>query len=172
MILGLEIAMIVMGIIALIRGEMKFSANKYVYGTAARLLGILALLPLPIAFCIGFVVGATEAVNNPNVNQAEFMEKHRTTLVITEVVIVLGTALLLFTIGFLIGEPPLSKRPKRRRRRRDEEEFDDEDERPRSRRRREEDENDIEEEPRRRRNRDDDDDDFDRKPRRGRRDEP
>ena len=47
MILGLEIGLIIYGIIALVKGRMKFGENKVVEGLPARLLGVLALTPLP-----------------------------------------------------------------------------------------------------------------------------
>src|SRR5262249_30636375 len=52
MILGLEIALLIMGIIALITGKLTLNRTCVVRGTNARVLGVIALLPLPVAFTI------------------------------------------------------------------------------------------------------------------------
>ena len=50
MILGIEIALVIIGLLALVRGRMTVTASRVVEGIPARLLGLLALTPIPIAF--------------------------------------------------------------------------------------------------------------------------
>ena len=75
MILGIEIALIVVGILALARGRMTLSKTKVVVGAPARLLGLLALTPLPLAFMIGFVYAISKGPDNDE----RALEENRTT---------------------------------------------------------------------------------------------
>ncbi|WP_178132531.1 hypothetical protein [Limnoglobus roseus] len=161
-ILGIEIGLFIMGIMALIRGTMKFSATRVVEGTPARLLGVLAMLPLPLVFTIGFIIGFMEGAKNPNAGVQDFVEKHGKMLAIVEASVTLGIAALVCIIGYSIGGVPESER--RRRRRREDDFDDDEDDRPARRRRRDEDDE-YDDRPRRRR---DEDDEYDDRPRRKR----
>src|SRR5262249_11231617 len=56
MITGLEIGMLIAGIIALVSGKFKLTANCVAEGVAARLAGLICLLPLPLSFAVGFVI--------------------------------------------------------------------------------------------------------------------
>jgi hypothetical protein len=64
-----EIAMFVFGIIALVKGSFKLSANKIVQGGPARVIGVILLLPLIlgqgggvlVAMAYGIQVGARDA---------------------------------------------------------------------------------------------------------------
>lgn len=173
MILGIEIGLFVMGIIALATGKMKFSASKVVEGTPARLLGALAVGTLPLVFGLGFLYGFVIGFQNPNGVPPQQLDRIKTNATIMEVGVVGLVCVLLFGIGFSIAGPSEEDRRQRRRRRREreeeEEEADEYDDAPRARRRRDDDDDD-DEPPRRRPRRDrDDDDDYDR-PRR-RRDE-
>lgn len=55
----LEIGMLIYGIIGLSTGKMQFGKDKFVYGAPARLVGLIFLLPLPLALVGGFIYGAT-----------------------------------------------------------------------------------------------------------------
>jgi hypothetical protein len=55
MILGMEIAMFVIGIMALVRGKLKLGKNKEVTGTPARLLGLIGFVPIPLAIVLNIV---------------------------------------------------------------------------------------------------------------------
>jgi len=138
MILGVEIAMLVVGLLALVRGRMTISKTKVVTGTAARLLGLLALTPLPVAFAAVALYVAVSGVGDPE----RFLEDNKLTLMLIEAGVVIGIAILVFGIGAAIGTDPARDRPEdeeddrpRRRARRDEdfEDGTDEDERPRRR---------------------------------------
>ena len=58
MILGAEIGMIVMGIMALVKGQMVLTKKRIVYGAPARFLAIITFLPLPTSFVIATIVAA------------------------------------------------------------------------------------------------------------------
>jgi hypothetical protein len=146
MILGIEIAMIVVGLLALVRGKMTISKNKVVTGAAARLLGLVALTPLPVAFAAVALYVAVSGVGDPE----RFVEDNKLTIMLIEAGVVIGIAILVFGIGAAIGRPPEEK---------SEEDDDDEYDRPRRRKRDEDDDDDEEDDrPRRRKRRDDDDD--------------
>src|SRR5579859_6650220 len=53
MILGAEIAMLLLGIVALTTGKMTLTKQKVVRGLLARFLGIIMLMPLPLALFLG-----------------------------------------------------------------------------------------------------------------------
>lgn len=169
MILGIEIALLVMGIMAVANGKMKFTKNKVVEGLPARLLGVLAILTLPTVFMIGFIVGFMQAFQNPNGDPQEFIRKHAATIAIIEACIVGGVTIFIVGVGLIIGGPPTDERPRRRRRRDEEDDYDDDeyDDRPSRRPRRgEEDEFDDEEDERPSRRNRRDDDEYDDRPRR------
>jgi hypothetical protein len=67
MILGIEIATLVMGIIALFKGQIKLSKKRLVKGTPAYIIGIILTCTLPAIMAAGFVIGFLHAMNHPNV---------------------------------------------------------------------------------------------------------
>jgi|GEM_PF-6801737 hypothetical protein len=96
----LELAMAVWGVIVLFTGRLKVSSTKVVEGTAARLLGLLMLAPLPIAFMVGIAVGIWAGANG------RAMDDIRMPLLASEVGIVIITAIIVFSIAHAIGKPP------------------------------------------------------------------
>lgn len=96
----LEIAMAVWGVIVLFTGRLKVSSSKVVQGTPARLLGLLMLAPLPLAFLAGIAIGVWAAANGRNVDDI------RGPLLLAEVAIVVVTAIAVFSIAHAIGKPP------------------------------------------------------------------
>jgi len=56
-ILGAEIGMLIWGIIVLVRGKAKVSKTKEAAGAAARIAGVVAMLPIPLCFMIGMLYG-------------------------------------------------------------------------------------------------------------------
>jgi hypothetical protein len=62
MILGAEIALIIYGIYALVRGSFSLGKGRSVTGNKARILGLLCLVPLPLSFCAGAVIGVVSAI--------------------------------------------------------------------------------------------------------------
>jgi hypothetical protein len=150
MILGVEIAMLVVGLLAIFRGRMTISKNKVVTGIAARLLGLVALTPLPVAFA---TIALYVAVSGPG-DPERFVEDNKLTIMLIEAGVVIGIAIVVFGMGAAIGHPPEPK---------PEDDDEDEDDSPRRRRSRMRDDED-DDQP-------DDDDDEDRSRRRRRRDD-
>jgi len=180
MIIGLEIGLLIFGFVALIRGKFTITKNKVVEGMPARLLGALAILPLPLLVGLGILLGLAKG--------EQFFVKNKLQLTIAEAAIVVVFAIIIFGVGAAIGKPPRKQRRcrdeidddeddyhygqkarSRRDDRNDRDDDEDEDDRPKRSRRslREEDEYE-EDRPRRRSRRDDDDDDYDRPRRRDR----
>lgn len=166
MILGMEIGLLIYGIIALVRGKFAFSKTKVAVGGPAYAAGIVAVLPLPLAFGLVLVyVMAMGVRGRPLVDEAQI----RTPATIIEV----GTTLVCFavamTIAGIYGRPPEEASRKKKRYR--EYDDDDEDDRPRRRRRSRADEEDRDDEDRPRRSRRPVVEDDDEPPRRPRRDD-
>jgi hypothetical protein len=61
LILILEIAVLCLGARAFFTGQTKFGKRKKLYGGKARAWGLLMMLPLPLTFAIGFVLGLVDA---------------------------------------------------------------------------------------------------------------
>jgi hypothetical protein len=167
MILGLEIGLIIVGILALVRGRIQLSKGKTVQGAPARLLGLLALTPLPVAFFVIMVY----TLANTDINRPDLVEKwaedNKWTLTAIEAGVVIGIGVLFIILVAVMGKPVAEvEREVRKKRVAD---YDDEfeDDRPRRRRAAEYDEG---EDDRPHRRRDEYDADDDRRPRR-RRDE-
>lgn len=72
MVTGAEIGMLIVGIMALASGKLKLGKDRVVYGTAARLLGGVALLPLPLAVVLITFVGMLFALQGGNLHSASF----------------------------------------------------------------------------------------------------
>lgn len=156
MILGMEIGLAIYGFLALIRGRFTVSSKKVVTGTAAYVLGLLSLCPIPLAFLIALVLVSSGKVD-PEGND-------KWVLVGVEAGIVIGFAAVIFTIGAMLGTDPAKKKRKKRRYEEayeveDDRDENEQDDRPRRKRRREEDE--LEEDDRPRRKKRDYDDDLD-----------
>src|SRR5262245_22776967 len=100
MILGLEIGMIVWGLVALFRGEFQLNPTRVVKGVAARLIGLLLLLPLPVSFAIGFLIGLSVASEGRRFDPAAW----RLTLVAVEAAVTLGCLAVALLAGLLCGQ--------------------------------------------------------------------
>jgi hypothetical protein len=111
MILGIEIAMIIIGLLALVRGRMTLTRNKVVVGVPARLLGALALTPLPVALVavVGYI-----AMNAP-ADPERFAADNQVTIIIIETAIVIGIAVLVFGIGAAVAVDPVEAERRQRR---------------------------------------------------------
>ncbi len=57
MILGVEIALLLYGLYALFTAKYAIGKGRTVTGGKARILGGLCVLPLPLAFFVGLIVG-------------------------------------------------------------------------------------------------------------------
>ena len=161
---GLEIGLAIFGLIALIRGKMTLSKTKVVVGAPARLIGLLALAPLPIVFGFGIVFGIVKAAEGADPQQ--IAKDNQALFTGIEIGVVILTAILVFTIGAAVAISPQEAARRERAGRYDDDDYEDddyEDARPRRRRDDRDDDNDDEDErPRRRR----DDPEDDERPRR------
>jgi len=111
MILGLEIGMLIVGIMALVKGTVTLSKTRVVEGVPARIAGVIMLLPLPLSFAGGFMLGASRAMTKGGqVNVQEF----QTTLIIMEVAIVLSCLAIGVVIALAASKHPEEKRPERK----------------------------------------------------------
>jgi len=106
MILGIEIALIVLGIMALVKGKIQLSKNRVVQGTPARLLAIVCFAPLPLAFMSGIAYGAYLAT------QGGDLESHKWIFIAIEAGVVVACLALLFILGFALATSPAPETPR------------------------------------------------------------
>jgi Na+-transporting methylmalonyl-CoA/oxaloacetate decarboxylase gamma subunit len=98
MMLGMEIALAVMGLLALVTGKMRLSKNRVVVGPLARFLGFIALMPAPLAvFAIAAFCASTG--QNPNAPSLKW------TLIAIEAGAIGVCALAMYGLGALVGRP-------------------------------------------------------------------
>jgi hypothetical protein len=105
MILGIEIALIVVGLIGLITGKLPLDKSHAVRGWPARLLGLVALTPIPLSTV---AIMAYMAVNAPATDPAalnRFVADNQLTMIGIEAGIAIGTALVIFGVGRLFARP-------------------------------------------------------------------
>ena len=93
----LEIGMLVMGILALVRGKVSLTRNRIVTGTPARTIGVILILPLPLALASGFVLGIIL------VAQAGGAPPQQADLVKYALPLELGIVLLCFVVALIIA---------------------------------------------------------------------
>jgi hypothetical protein len=124
MLLILEIAMLIMGIVALIRGRFQLTRNRVCEGAGARLAGLIMILPLPLAFTVGFYIGANAVASGKNFDAREWGPK----LAMIEAGLIVGCFLLAALIALATGQEPERDEYRPRRRydpRRDDDRYDD-----------------------------------------------
>jgi hypothetical protein len=100
MILGLEIGLLITGIYALATGKLTLSKNRVVHGPAARALGFVALLPLPLAFLIGFFLGVNAAT------RGQTLEEVKPLLIGVEIAVVLLCGGIVLGVGLAVARDP------------------------------------------------------------------
>ena len=104
MVCGLEIAMLIFGIMALATGKLKMSKTKAAVGMPARLAGVILVIPLPLAFAVGFVMGFTGKY------RAQAIQHYIGSIQSTEIAIVLlclaAAGLILWRTAKPIETPP------------------------------------------------------------------
>jgi hypothetical protein len=102
MVFGLEIGMLIAGIITLAKGKFTLTKSRVVQGGAARLAGVVMVLPLPLAFAVGFVIGFDRGVHGKPVDLKELQG----TLAVVELSIVAVCFLVALGIGLVCAQPP------------------------------------------------------------------
>ena len=63
--LGIEVGLVIVGVLALTRRRLPVTRTKVVLGTPARLLGLVALTPLPLAVLAGVLCAMSENSTEP-----------------------------------------------------------------------------------------------------------
>lgn len=101
MILGAEIGLLVFGVIALATGKLTLSKTRVVRGWAARLLGVIALLPLPLSFMIGITYGVVLAAQGRDVTA----DSVRWTMTGIEAGVLVLCAAAIYAIGWRLAGP-------------------------------------------------------------------
>ncbi len=139
----LNIIMLVAGIVILVRGKLNFTKNKVTTGAPAYIAGVILLLPLPLAFCVGFVL-ALRMQARDGVVDASRIAGTATAIEIGIIFVCLAIAL---TIAGIYAKPPLEE-GRRKKKKRYEEYDDDDDDRPRKRRAKDDDDEDEDLPPR------------------------
>jgi len=102
MILGIEIVLLIVGLCALVTGKLTLGKNRVVHGPAARLLGLVAVIPIPLAFLGGLFAGA--AMSGGGQNPLDSSSRWIFTAI--EAVLVLVCLIVVFGVGSLIAAPP------------------------------------------------------------------
>jgi hypothetical protein len=118
-ILGIEIALAIMGFIALVRGQINITNSTIVYGAPARLLGLLVMTPIPINIGVGVYIGLT--------NPGMVLRDWQPFFLIVDIVVLGVVVMLFYLIGYAasvsqkdrIALEELDNELRRRRRRRD-----------------------------------------------------
>src|SRR5262245_40336323 len=106
MLLGAEIGLLVYGIYAFFTGKLTLGAGRVVYGSTAQFLGIVSCAPLVLSFLVGVVIGAAKGKNA--------IEAMRWNLVAIEVAILVASLAVIYAIGWVSAETPVSyANPKR-----------------------------------------------------------
>ena len=106
MVLGIALVMLIIGILTIVRGRLTVASNRVVVGVPARLLGVLALMPLPAAVVAVFIYLAIHAPDDPD----QFTRDNEQTLNVIKKVVVVAIPVLVFGIGAVIGVSPAEAR--------------------------------------------------------------
>jgi hypothetical protein len=101
--------MFIAGLMALIKGKLTLSKTKIVEGTAARLLGILLMLPIPTALAVGVIWGILLNANNVT---GVPIQPPQGQVVAAEVGILALYGISTYVIGFLVASEPAPPRRK------------------------------------------------------------
>jgi hypothetical protein len=97
-----EIAMLVIGIMALVTGKLTFSQNKVVRGATARIAGAILMIPLPLMFGIGLIIGLQAGLQGQQVDQ----QKLQSQLTPIEIGVTITCLILGLGIAVMGAEPP------------------------------------------------------------------
>src|SRR5262245_2602052 len=150
MIIGLGIGMIIMDLIALVRGRLQLTQTKAVQGVPARLLGLAFLAPLPVGFMVAILYAMMSVDPNRPDQVDQWTKDNESTLNWIVGGVEVGLGLIIIVIAALLATPlpKGANRPSRRgqddyddyeeaplrRRPRGAGDYDDEDDIPRRRR--------------------------------------
>lgn len=110
MILGAEIGMLIFGLVALVRGKLTLTKTRIVRGPMARVLGIVAMLPLPLSIGVGVLIGFAMAVQHRRFVPDEW----HGTFAIVEGGIIVACLVVVYALGWSFAETPISAVPEAR----------------------------------------------------------
>ncbi|MGF1577741.1 MAG: hypothetical protein ACFCD0_00095 [Gemmataceae bacterium] len=113
---GLALAMMVLGIITLVRGKFQLTRDKVVYDTPARIVGLLLLIPFPVLISLTVLIGL-EVIFHGGVHDPR-MDWLYLIFLIASVVLIFGGFGCAIGIANAYGEPSREERARRLRRRR------------------------------------------------------
>lgn len=102
MCLIVEIIMTIMGIIALVKGELKVIGKHPVRGVPAYIIGGLMTATLPMAFAVGFIVGFVLAVRG----QAANVQENMPLIAGLEAAVVIGNLLVCIVLSAIFAKEP------------------------------------------------------------------
>ena len=100
-----EIVMLIIGIITLIRGRFLLNRAMEVRGWTARIIGLILVLPFPLSFFVGIVLGAIFLTAGKGVDGEEF----KTTAQTAGFVIVVCCFLLAIALAVFFAVPVRKK---------------------------------------------------------------
>src|SRR5437899_1842573 len=101
-ILIMEISLLCLGVRAIATGKFRLSTDRVVYGGAARVLGLIAMMPMPLAFCAGFAVGFVRGYQGQTLTDPSV----RLTLTAIEAGAVIVCTALVYGMGWFAAGPP------------------------------------------------------------------
>ena len=102
MILGAEIGMLIVGLMSLISGKMTLSKTKVVMGTPARILGAVAMLPIPLSFLTAVPISIVMGVSGRSVTSGSA----KLTFTLIELGIVVVCAVIIYAVGAKYAQDP------------------------------------------------------------------
>ena len=127
MLIALEIAFTIFGLLAVIRGKMTLTKTRVVEGLPARLLGLVAMIEFPMALTAGIIYGLFKAKHG----NGQMDEKELVILTGIELGFFVVMCIVVFSIGFLLAVDPTRKKKRKRRKEYNEhDEYQYEDDRP------------------------------------------
>lgn len=102
-----EIAMLVMGIMALVTGKTRISGNKTLVGVPARIAGLILCLPIPLALGSGIILAIILVAGQQGpVDQHALQRQLQSYGLFLEWGIILGCFLAAVIIGSTWGKTP------------------------------------------------------------------
>lgn len=102
MVLIGEIVLLVVGIMALVKGKLTLSKKHVLYGTPARLVGLIGMAPLPLSFAGGMAIGIYYAAQGKPFD----VGTHYGKLALMEIGILISCVVAMYAIGARFAGPP------------------------------------------------------------------
>ena len=106
MLMIAQVCMAITGLVALLRGRMRWWKSKVVVGVPARLLGLLGLIPIPLAALVGTLY---IAANNTDIWDLDAVQdsaqENRGTLTLIEGLCLVVVAAIQFTVAARLAVP-------------------------------------------------------------------